>query len=116
MAELLERPHHLGRTKCAVIGEKTPDPALPVLVLPVFRVSVPAMHMAVDHKDVVSALTVHVSLSSSFCLDVTRQRNGSGSPRHGRMNHWPPARRALYGQPRNGLAAGPRRKACLRGR
>ena len=61
-------------------------------------------------------MIVHVSLP---CL---RARCCSGieatarSVRLGRMNRWPPSRRARYGQSRNGRAAAPRITACLRGR
>src|SRR5207245_1064506 len=111
----IERPYLLRWAKAAVKGVKAFDPALPVLVSPILGVGVPEMHVAVDHKEVVPVMIVHVFLPGRRAPMVQRHRGNARSTRHDRMNHWPPARRARYEQLRNGLAAVPQKTARLRG-
>src|SRR6516164_1466543 len=115
-AKLVERPHLLRRAEAAVKSVKAFDPALPILVFPILWVGVPEMHVAVDYKDVMPVMIVHVSLPGLRATMLQQHRGAARSIRHDRMNRWPPVPRAPYGQPRNGLVAGPRRAACLQGR
>src|SRR6516225_10023623 len=115
-AKFVERPHLLGRAQAAVKGVKAFDPALPVLVFPILGVGVPEMHVAIDDKDVVSVMFVHVSLLYWRALKLRQHRGAARSAKHDRMSHWPRAPRARCGWPRNGLAADPRKAACFRGR